>query len=148
MGITMSTGRFARRGKAAERLRLEEYEFYPFAVTEGGHIEFSSTAFQTAVDYFCSHHNPLAARELIVIGEQNLVRDTFGSRELERYKTLFSKYHGGAKRKSAVRPAMPGCQAISWQAYFIPRAFIICRTSREKAPVWFSSSAVCTVRLR
>lgn len=35
-----------------------------------------------------------AAGELIVIGQQNLVRDTFGTAELDAYKRLYSLYDG------------------------------------------------------
>jgi class 3 adenylate cyclase len=83
-----------RRQKPEERLRLEEYDFYPFSVTEEGQIEFSPTAFQRAVEHLLNHRNVLAARELIIIGEQNLVRDMFGSLELARYKEFFDSYDG------------------------------------------------------
>jgi class 3 adenylate cyclase len=86
---------WSRKNRSTEeRLRLEEYDFYPFVVTDAGLIEFDQTAFQQAVDHLLVHRNPRAAGELIVIGEQNLVRDTFGSRELERYKTFFQRYEG------------------------------------------------------
>ena len=77
-----------------ERLRLEEYDFYPFVVTDAGPIEFDAVKFQMAVEHLLTHRNPRAGGELIVIGEQNLVRDTFGSRDLERYKALFELYDG------------------------------------------------------
>jgi class 3 adenylate cyclase len=91
----VSSARFGRRRRAdEEHLRLEEYDFYPFTVTDEGHIEFNATAFQTAVEHLLAHRNVSAARELIIIGEQSLVRDTFGSRELDRYKLLFDSYEG------------------------------------------------------
>jgi YheO-like PAS domain len=40
--------------------------------------------------------NPLAAGELIVIGEQNFVRDTFGTEDLRHYKRSFDAYEGQA----------------------------------------------------
>jgi class 3 adenylate cyclase len=85
----------SRRGKQIEeQLRLEEYDFYPFAVSDAGHVEFDPSAFQAAVEYLLAHRNARAAGELIIIGEQNLVRDTFGTRDLERYKALFAQYDG------------------------------------------------------
>jgi class 3 adenylate cyclase len=85
----------SRRGKQTdEQLRLEEYDFYPFTVTDAGHVEFDAAAFNAAVEYLLTNHNVRAACELIIIGEQNLVRDTFGTRELERYKRLFAAYDG------------------------------------------------------
>ena len=84
----------SRKKRSNEELRLEEYDFYPFVVTEAGPIEFDPVKFKAAVDYLLTHDNPRAAGELIVIGEQNLVRDTFGSRELAQYKELFETYEG------------------------------------------------------
>jgi class 3 adenylate cyclase len=84
-----STARTATTDK-----RLEEYEFYPFVVNPNGHVEFSAPAFNDAARYFLEHRNDPAARELIVIGEQNLVRDTFPSEDLARYKELYRVYDG------------------------------------------------------
>jgi class 3 adenylate cyclase len=85
----------SRRGRQREeQLRLEEYDFYPFAVTAAGHVEFDAAAFEAAVEYLLTHRNVRAACELIIIGEQNLVRDTFGTHEIERYKRLFAAYDG------------------------------------------------------
>jgi len=74
--------------------RLEEYEFYPFVINPNGHVEFDVEAFNRAVEHFLTERNEQAARELIVIGEQNLVRDTATSDALERYKRLYSTYDG------------------------------------------------------
>lgn len=76
--------------------RLDEYEFYPFVVNPNGHVEFSADAFNEAVAHLLEERNERAARELIVIGEQNLVRDTFPSDHLQRYKELYAAYDGDA----------------------------------------------------
>ena len=80
--------------EAPPEQRLEEYDFYPFVINPDGHVEFSAEAFDRAVRYFLEHRNEPAARELIVIGQQNLVRDTFSSDALGRYKELFRVYDG------------------------------------------------------
>jgi class 3 adenylate cyclase len=77
-----------------EERRLDEYGFYPFVVDESGHVEFSPDAFDEAVGHFLQNRNARAARELIVIGEQNLVRDTFPTDRLSRYRQLFEEYDG------------------------------------------------------
>jgi class 3 adenylate cyclase len=90
-------GRRSAGGRGAEaptEQRLEEFGFYPFGVNPAGHVEFSADAFNEAVRHFLDNRNERAARELIVIGEQNLVRDTFASDELARYKGLYEKYDG------------------------------------------------------
>ncbi len=81
-------------GEAVGGKRLEEYGFYPFVINPNGHGEFSADDFDEAVRHFLQDRNEKAARELIVIGEQNLVRDTFTSDALTRYKELYSAYGG------------------------------------------------------
>jgi class 3 adenylate cyclase len=76
--------------------RLEEFPFYPFVVNVNGHVEFNPDVFDEAVSNLIENHHPNAARELIVIGEQNLVRDTFPTDRLQRYKNLYAKYEGDA----------------------------------------------------
>ncbi len=76
--------------------RLEEYDFYPFVIDAKGHVEFDPAGFAAAVDHFLDEPNTRAARELIVIGEQNLVRDTFPSDWLHSYKLLYARYDGDA----------------------------------------------------
>ena len=77
-----------------EDKRLEEYDFYPFVADIDGHIEFSAERFGDATRHFLVTRNPRAARELIVIGEQNLVRDTFPTDDLAVYKKLYTTYDG------------------------------------------------------
>jgi class 3 adenylate cyclase len=74
--------------------RIEEYPFYPFTKNQDGHIEFSPELFNQAVQYFLSKKDQRAAQQLIIIGEQNLVRDTLGSLELNLYKKLYHQYNG------------------------------------------------------
>lgn len=93
----MAGTRRAPSGEAAistPHQRLEEYEFYPFVINPDGHVEFSAEDFDAAVQHFLGNRNELAARELIVIGQQNLVRDTFSSDALARYKDLYRQYDG------------------------------------------------------
>jgi len=81
-------------GHEDETKRLEEYDFYPFIVNESRHIEFSPEHFNHAVRYFLAHRNSVAARELIVIGEQNFVRDRFATAEINEYRRLYDRYDG------------------------------------------------------
>ena len=81
-------------GHDDEVKRLEEYDFYPFTVNESRHIEFSPEQFNEAVGYFLDHRNSIAARELIVIGEQNFVRDRFATPDVDEYRRLYERYDG------------------------------------------------------
>ena len=74
--------------------RLEEYDFYPFTVNESRHIEFSPEKFNEAVGYFLDHRNSLAAGELIVIGQQNFVRDRFATPDVDAFRRLYDDYDG------------------------------------------------------
>jgi class 3 adenylate cyclase len=79
---------------AVDQRRLDEYDFYPFVVNDRGHVDFDTDAFNKAVAYLLGEPNDRAARELIVIGEQNLVRDTFPTEPLRNYKELYARYRG------------------------------------------------------
>jgi class 3 adenylate cyclase len=74
--------------------RIEEYPFYPFIKNQQGHIEFSQELFNRGVKHFLSERDQLAAQQLIIIGEQNFVRDILGSAEIEAYKKLYQLYDG------------------------------------------------------
>lgn len=87
-------GRSGQRVGPSDGRRLEEYDFYPFTVDDDGLVEFDADLFSRGVRHLLTNHNPKAARELIVIGEQNLVRDTFSSESLAEYKRLYAKYDG------------------------------------------------------
>ena len=96
IGVGFFLGTRRTRGPTTEPMerRLEEYDFYPFVVTSSGHVEFNADAFDRAAAHFLQERNLRAARELIVIGEQNLVRDTLPSERLSRYKELYAAYDG------------------------------------------------------
>ncbi len=81
----------ARPAAASAGKRLEEYDFYPFVIDASGHVDFDPAAFSTAVLHFLDEPNGRAAREPIVVGDQNLVRDTFPSDGLDRYKELYAR---------------------------------------------------------
>ena len=61
-------GKTATSGK-----RIEEYPFYPFIKNKQGHIEFNFELFNRGVQHFIAHRDQMAARQLIIIGEQNFV---------------------------------------------------------------------------
>lgn len=94
VAVGFGLGRRQKTASSGPNRRLEEYDFYPFVADEHRHIVFRSDLFLQAVDHFLGERNPLAAGELIVIGEQNFIRDTFSSADLVRYKQLFNRYDG------------------------------------------------------
>jgi class 3 adenylate cyclase len=96
IGYFVGTGRvdLGRRRETHETRRLEEYHFYPFTINDDGHVEFDPALFSEGVRHLLEHRNEKAARELIVIGEQNLVRETFPSDALAEYKRFYASYDG------------------------------------------------------
>ena len=78
--------------------RLEEFEFYPFAVDEAKALHFDETKFRKAVDYFLDHRNIVAARQLIIIGQQSDVENTLSADGKRHYLKLYNRYGGDELR--------------------------------------------------
>ncbi len=85
-------------GKYKERQRfgkkLEEYDFYPYAINRDNFPEFSLKDFRLGMHYFLRNFDPTAARQLIFIGEQNNVRAQLEPAEQKVYARLFDRYDG------------------------------------------------------
>src|ERR1700760_4020786 len=85
-------------GKYKERhrygRRLEEYDFYPYTVNRENFSEFSLKDFRLGMHYFLRNNDPLAARQLIFIGEQNNVRAQLEPTEQKVYERFFARYDG------------------------------------------------------
>src|ERR1700724_319217 len=85
-------------GKYKERRRfgrkLEEYDFYPYAINRDNLPEFNLKDFRLGVHYFLKNYDYTAARQLIFIGEQNNVRAQLEPAEQKEYARLFEKYDG------------------------------------------------------
>src|SRR6185436_8697501 len=78
----------------AKTKRIEEYSFYPFITNEQGIVEFSQPLFNDAVRFFIKNKNPFATKQLIIIGEQNIVRDVLSTSDLNNYLILYNKFDG------------------------------------------------------
>src|SRR5467141_1805762 len=80
-------------GKYKERRRfgrnLEEYDFYPYTINRDNFPEFSLKDFRLGMHYFLRNFDPLAARQLIFIAEQNNVRAQLEPAEQKVYTRLF-----------------------------------------------------------
>ena len=73
---------------------LEEYGFYPFALDEKKMLFFDLEKFSEGVHYFLNHRDQFAARQLILVGQQNDVGNRLGSGDKEHYRKLFRMYDG------------------------------------------------------
>ena len=74
--------------------RIEEYPFYPFITNAQGIVEFSQSKFNEAVQFLIKNKNSFAAKQLIIIGEENNVRDTLSTENLNQYIVLYNKHDG------------------------------------------------------
>lgn len=73
---------------------LEEYDFYPFDLDEKKNLFFDPGRFNTGVRRLLSHRDPIAARQLILIGQQNNVESTLAGRELDQFRKFYRTYRG------------------------------------------------------
>lgn len=86
-------------GKYRERKKfrgknLEEYDFYPFDIDQNKRPYFDLKDFRLGVYYFTKNRDYVAARQLILLGEQNNVREKLNEQDLKEYMRLYSKYDG------------------------------------------------------
>jgi predicted transcriptional regulator YheO len=85
-------------GKYKERHRfgrkLEEYDFYPYTINRDNFPEFNLNNFRLGMHYFLRNFDPMAARQLIFIGEQNNVKTKLELAEQKVYARLFARYDG------------------------------------------------------
>jgi len=63
-------------------------------VDADGFPQFSPALFETGVKYLLKHSDPLAATQLIVIGEQNGARYQLAPAALASYEKLYARYDG------------------------------------------------------
>lgn len=78
--------------------RLEEFDFYPFGVDEARILYFDEVKFLKAVEYFLKHRNDVAARQLILIGQQNDVENSLSADGRLHYQRFYNRYGGDKLR--------------------------------------------------
>ena len=92
LGLGFLFGKYRERHHYGKK--LEEYDFYPYASNRDNFSEFSLRDFRLGMHYFLRNFDPLAARQLIFIGEQNYVRAQLEPTEQQVYTRLFARYDG------------------------------------------------------
>ncbi|HEY2713785.1 MAG TPA: PAS domain-containing protein [Chthoniobacterales bacterium] len=95
-GILLAVGFLWGKYKERHRFgrKLEEYDFYPYTINRDNFPEFNLNNFRLGMHYFLRNLDPMAARQLIFIGEQNNVRSKLELAEQKVYARLFSRYDG------------------------------------------------------
>jgi predicted transcriptional regulator YheO len=92
IGLGFIWGKYKERHRFGRK--LEDYDFYPFTINRDNFSEFSLVNFRLGMHYFLRNFDPMAARQLIFIGEQNKVRDQLEPTEQKVYQRLFARYDG------------------------------------------------------
>ncbi|HEX4668087.1 MAG TPA: PAS domain-containing protein [Chthoniobacterales bacterium] len=92
LGLGFIWGKYKERHRFGRK--LEDYDFYPFTVNRDNFPEFNLVNFRLGVHYFLRNFDPMAARQLIFIGEQNKVREQLEPAEQKVYERLFTRYEG------------------------------------------------------
>ena len=73
---------------------LDEYAFYPFALDESKVLYFDLEKFCTGVRYFLKRRDNCAARQLVLVGQQNDVENNLTGDDKARYLKLYRKFSG------------------------------------------------------
>jgi predicted transcriptional regulator YheO len=92
LGVGFLWGKYKERKRFGRK--LEDYDFYPYAINRDNFPEFSLKDFRLGMHYFLRNFDPMAARQLIFIGEQNNVRAQLEPAEQKVYARFFDKYDG------------------------------------------------------
>ncbi|MCF1193026.1 PAS domain-containing protein [Mangrovimonas sp. AS39] len=95
--LLMSVGFLYGRYKERKRQKgspLENYPFYPFSLDDKNMLQFDLKLFNQAVSELKKHKNYQAGEQLILIGEQNNVRQILKHDELHAYNKLYKIYDG------------------------------------------------------
>ena len=92
VGLGFLFGKYRERKHFGKK--LEDYDFYPYSTNRDNFSEFSLKDFRLGMHYFLRNFDPIAARQLIFIGEQNSVRPQLEPSEQQVYARLFARYEG------------------------------------------------------
>jgi predicted transcriptional regulator YheO len=73
---------------------LEEYDFYPFELDEDKVLFFDLDKFNSGVGHFLDRRDNMAARQLVLIGQQNNVENKLTGDDLTKFRKFYRKYLG------------------------------------------------------
>ncbi|NND51371.1 MAG: hypothetical protein HKN54_03135 [Flavobacteriaceae bacterium] len=93
VGIGFLYGRYKERKKNRGK-PLETYRFYPFSLDDKKMLQFDFDLFNEAVAALLKKKDFQAGKQLVLIGEQNNVRQVLKTPLLRNYKKLYKLYNG------------------------------------------------------
>ena len=73
---------------------LDEYGFYPFALDDNKVLFFDQDKFCTGVRHFLKHRDNFAARQLVLVGQQNSVENNLIGKDKAHYRKLYRRIGG------------------------------------------------------
>lgn len=101
VGIGFLYGRYKERKKKGRS--LENYPFYPFTLDDKKMLQFDLDLFNQAVASLIRSKDFQAGPQLVLIGEQNNVRQVLKSPYLEHYEKLYKLYDGDKVMDDSVK---------------------------------------------
>ena len=93
VGIGFLYGRYKER-KKNQGSPLENYPFYPFSLDDHKMLQFDFDKFNEAVSFLIKTKDFQAGEQLVLIGEQNNVRQVLKNSFLHNYEKLYKLYNG------------------------------------------------------
>jgi len=90
--------RLAQKGR-----NLEDYDFYPFGTDEFDNVIFDQEKFVQATDHLLGRRNYVAARQLILVGDQNDVGNSLPADDRLRYQKFYRRYRGDEVRADTAK---------------------------------------------
>lgn len=93
VGIGFLYGRYKERKKQNGH-PLEDYTFYPFSMDDKKMLQFDYDIFNEAVSSLIEKKDFQAGQQLVLIGEQNNVRQVLKTSFLDNYEKLYKLYNG------------------------------------------------------
>ncbi|WP_215224028.1 PAS domain-containing protein [Echinicola shivajiensis] len=93
VGIGFLYGRYQERKKSKGQ-PLERYKFYPFSLDDKKMLQFDLALFKEAVSGLLKEKDFHAGQQLVLIGEQNNVRQLLKGYLLDQYEQLYKLYNG------------------------------------------------------
>ncbi len=93
VGVGFIYGRY-REKKKSQGSPLENYKSYPFTLDDNNMLQFDFDLFNEAVTALLKKKDHQAGQQLVLIGEQNNVRQVLKAKALHNYNKLYKVYDG------------------------------------------------------
>lgn len=93
LGFGFAYGKYRERRLHGGKT-LEEYDFYPFELDDKNILFIDLDKFKSGVRHFLGHRDPVAAGQLLLIGQQNNVENRLAGADLAAWRKFYKRYSG------------------------------------------------------